>query len=255
MTNHALHIPILCYHRVAPQSERGSGSASLYVSPEQFHAQMRLLKRLGYQTLTAQWLVACRASRKNPPRKAILITFDDGYADNYTHAFPILKKFDMRALVFLVTSQIGGRNVWDLKSHSGSAGTPLLGRDQIQEMLESGIEFGSHTATHPDLTALSQEDTRRELESSKRAIEELTHRRDAAFCYPYARFHEPAKEEVKKAGYLCAFSGDNKWDPSAQSLFSLARVQVFPSTNLFGFWKKLRPWYPRWMSWSTTTKE
>ena len=237
------NIPVLCYHRVCPVGERGVDSPSLCVSPQQFYRQMRLLQGLGYRTITSQDLVAYSEARKNLPKKSVLLTFDDGYEDNYTYAFPILKRFSFKATIFLVTDHIGKKNVWD----SGSV--PMLKKEQIEEMHFRGIIFGSHTQTHLDLSRGNLEQLKAELQNSKKYLEELTRRLDTSFCYPYARLNPLAKSLVKESGYLCAFAGDGAADSvnGELDLFEIKRIQVFPSTSLFGFWKKIQPWYPRWL--------
>ena len=240
--------PILCYHRVCPPDEKGVDSPSLCVSPKQFKRQIALLKFLGYRAITVQELTAYLEERKNPPGKTALITFDDGYQDNYLHAFPILKEFAFSAAVFIVTNYIGKKNVWD----SGSIA--LLNESQIDEMQSSGIVFGSHTANHVDLSKAGANTIKQELEISRKKIEELTSRLDIPFCYPYSRFSEESKNLVKESGYVCAFGGDGGSLVQSEDLFNLMRVQVFPSTSLFGFWKKLQPWYPAWMAWQKRAK-
>jgi peptidoglycan/xylan/chitin deacetylase (PgdA/CDA1 family) len=209
---------------------------------------MRFLKWMGYRTLTVQDLLAAVRLQKKFPKRSVVLTFDDGYEDNYTHALPILKKFSFTAVVFLVTDHIGKKNVWD------SGTIPLLNEKQIQEMQNHGIDFGSHTANHADMTQEKIETIKKELEKSRQAVESLTGRQDIAFCYPYSRLSAESKELVRQAGYVCAFSGDSGPIQQAEDIFDLMRVQVFPSTSLFKFWKKIQPWYPRWQRWQRQFK-
>src|SRR3989338_5209539 len=106
-------VPILCYHRICPMEEVGKDSRSLCVTPKQFERQMFLLKALGYQPTTLQELSAHLKDQKNIKKRSIVLTFDDGYEDNYTYAFPLLKKYSFPATIFLVTDWIGKKNVWD----------------------------------------------------------------------------------------------------------------------------------------------
>ena len=248
MTIDSIWIPILCYHRVCPVRERGQDSPSLCVTPEQFSKQMLLLKVFGYQPITVQNLTAILEDRKLPPKKAVCITFDDGYKDNYLYAFPILKRFSYPATIFLVTHNIGLKNFWD----SGSLS--LLNFNEIEEMSFKGIQFGSHTASHLDLSQADEVLIKKELEISKKKIEEITSRLDISFCYPYSRLNPLAKELVKEAGFICGFAGDEGAMEQKQDLFQLMRIQIFPSTSLFGFWKKLQPWYPKWMRYQKELK-
>ena len=232
-------VPILCYHRVCPESDFGI-IRSLCVKPQDFERQMRWLKVLGYTALSIQTLVHYLRLQKNVPSRSVVITFDDGYQDNYTYAFPVLKKFGFAANIFLVTDLIGKTNAWDGEN------VPLLTEDQIVEMRDAGIVFGSHTASHVDMTKSSDSRVLEELARSKKKIEDLTWRKDVPFCYPYARLNLETKRRVRDAGYLCGLAMDLGPKDQPSDLFELKRFQVFPSTSLFGFWKKLQSWYPRW---------
>ncbi|MBI2118314.1 MAG: polysaccharide deacetylase family protein [Elusimicrobia bacterium] len=249
MTIDSIWIPILCYHRVCPPAERGQDSPSLCVTPEQFSKQMLLLKIFGYKPITVQNLTEILEDRKLPPHKAVCITFDDGYKDNYLYAFSILKRFSYPAVIFLVTERIGLKNSWD----SGSLS--LLNFNEIEEMSFKGIQFGSHTASHLDLSQADEALIKKELEISKKKIEEITSRLDIPFCYPYSRLNPLAKQLVKEAGFICGFAGDEAPVEQKQDLFQLMRIQIFPSTSIFGFWKKLQPWYPKWMQFQKKLKK
>jgi peptidoglycan/xylan/chitin deacetylase (PgdA/CDA1 family) len=242
-------IPVLCYHRVCPDHEIGIDSRSLCVSPEQFATQMRLIKIFGYTPVTIQNMVAFLQNRKNPPRHPIVITFDDGYEDNYTYAYPILKRYSFPAAVFLVTDYIGKKNNWD------SGNLSLLNEAQIEEMHLGGITFGSHTASHIDMVQSDLAKIKDELEISRKKIEFLTSSSDISFCYPYTRYNEQARQLVQDLGYSCAFAGDQGQSQQHTDLFDILRIQVFPSTSLFGFWKKIQLWYPEWMSMQKRLKQ
>lgn len=233
-------VPILCYHRICPQNMISTDSRSLCVTPEQFKRQISLLKFLGYRPISVQDLVAFLQARKNLDGKPVILTFDDGYEDNYIYAFPILKKFSFSATIFLVTDLIGKKNLWD----SGTAA--LLNESQIEEMHLAGIGFGSHTAAHIDLSRKKLAEIKEELSRSKRKIEALTSRLDTPFCYPYSRLHPSVKTLLRECGYACAFAGDTGPCNQAEDLFELMRLQIFPSNSLFDFWRKIQPWYPRW---------
>lgn len=240
--NHPISwVPIFCYHRICPEEEIGTDSRSLCVSPAQFERQMFLLKILGYRTISLQDLVSYYQDRKNIHSRSVVLTFDDGYEDNYFYAFPVLRKLKFRATIFLVTDLIGKKNSWD------SGKVPLLKESQIEEMHSAGIDFGSHTATHLDLTQTNGNLIKEELLRSKEKLISLTRRLEVSFCYPYARTNETAKKLVEEAGYFCALAGSEGIGEGAEELFSMHRIQIFPSNNLFDFWRKLQSWYPYWM--------
>ena len=221
-------MPILVYHRIIPAPLPASNG--IFVEVKRFRQQMNLLASLSFKTVSLDMIVSCQL-----PKKPIVITFDDGYQDNYLYAFPILKEYDFTATIFLVSCYIGKNSQWDTGKEAN-----LLSINEIKEMAEYGISFGSHTVTHPHLTQLSKERASVEITQSKKELEGIVEKEITSFCYPYGEFSYEIKEMVSNAGYKCGCA----CDAEEPDLFSLTRVQVFPETNLFGFWRKIQGWYP-----------
>lgn len=192
---------ILTYHSVS------EGDSPLKTSPALFARQM--------EWLTASASVISVASLSDladrwghlhhlPPRTVIL-TFDDGYADFYTHAAPMLLQHKLPATVFLPTSYVGRSNAWPGQPPWVQE-EPLLTWEQIKELAAAGIHFGSHTVTHPDLTELAPAEVERELAESKREIERHTGPDSVAhFCYPYGKWN-PAVRDATTPHYRSACS-------------------------------------------------
>lgn len=156
-------VPILMYHAVADEIW---GAESMFVSPSQMEEQLQWLQEQGYETL---WFSDLREPERYD--KPIILTFDDGYEDNYRNLFPLLQKYGVKATVFLITGLVGDEHYLD-------AG-------EIREMSESGlVEFQSKSRTAPQLTLLSEEEQRRELVQSKADIVTLTGKEPYVFCYP-----------------------------------------------------------------------
>ena len=186
-------IPILMYHCVNYVPEGNQGAADLYVSPEKFEEDLKYLSENGYQTVLPREL----ASGAKLPEKPVMITFDDGYRDNYSNAFPLLKKYNMKAEISVIVSFA-----------EDSARTAYLNWDQIKEMSDSGlVEIGSHTynrhgSSKDDMTITDERvfgikrlpgESREEykirivddLLLSKELIEEYTGKEVVTFTYPY----------------------------------------------------------------------
>ncbi|HEV2214593.1 MAG TPA: polysaccharide deacetylase family protein, partial [Terracidiphilus sp.] len=194
----------------APQTPVES---TYYLAPERFRLLMRRFVDSGYSTVTTvQWM------REIVPRKHALLTFDDGYDDLFTELLPWLRQHRFTALVFLVAGQIGGTNLWDQRR--GLRARQLLTLDQIREMHRSGVEFGSHTLTHPWLPGLSDDELEREVRGSKRRLEDLLGMEVTTFAYPYGGVDRRVRAAVARAGYKLAFTtlpGVNRWnDPLCQ---------------------------------------
>ena len=132
---------------------------------------------------------------KGLPDKPVIITFDDGYENLAEYAFPVLQRYGFSATVFVVTGNLGGSNAWD--EVRGSATLRLLSADQITEWAAKGIEFGSHTRSHPDLRTLAIEDAQHEISGSKRDLEEVLGSPVASFAYPYGFRNDAAEAGVR----------------------------------------------------------
>ncbi len=216
---------VLTYHRV----NRTSPKDRLSVHTDSFRKQMLYLARKGYHTLTAEDLSEILRQKRPIPRRSILITFDDGYRDNFTDAYPVLREFGFKATVFVATELVG-------KTHDGH---PMLRWNEIQEMTTGGISLGSHTARHVYLNEVSPETGRRELEDSKRLLETKLGQNVRSFCYPFGDLDGESVAWVKGAGYDIAFT--TRPGPVQQSTdpFWVSRTEVSGFDTLFDFRKKL----------------
>ncbi len=190
--------PILLYHKVG-NPPRGARVPGQCVSPGLFAKHLSWLARAGYETVSLSRL---RAWDWPPPEKPVVITFDDGYECLHRHALPALREHGFTATVFLVVEGIGGTNTWEVAA--GDVEEPMLSVEQIREMQAAGIEFGSHTLTHPHLTEVSPERARREVAASRARLEDLLGRPCATFAYPYGDWNQEVREMVAEAGYAVA---------------------------------------------------
>ncbi|RYG44805.1 polysaccharide deacetylase family protein, partial [bacterium] len=158
------------------------------------------------------------------PKRPIGITFDDGYENFLTHALPALRHNGLFGTVFLVADRFGGTNDWD------EGGERLLDEAQIAHCLEGGTEFGSHTSTHLDLKAASDEDAYREIIESRRKIGDTIHQEVRAFCYPYGRYDDRVRAFVAQAGYRTACSTRKGANGPDDDLLALRRINVRSDT-------------------------
>lgn len=169
-------VPVLMYHNVCADPESVSAYYRLHTAPGTFERQMRQLKEWGYQGIGLGGLEAALTQPGNA--RPVVITFDDGYRDFSEHAAPVLAALDFSASVFVMPGLIDGPGRFRERT--------LMTWDEIRGLASRGIEFGSHTMTHPDLTTLSEEDLRGQLHDSKRRLEEELGLPVHTFCYPYA---------------------------------------------------------------------
>lgn len=209
---------ILCYHSVSDQ-----GEDYLSVSEKNFREQMQCLADSGYQTIGLREVLTGEADELGGAKK-IVITFDDGWRDNYEKAFPILQALNFRATIFCVAARIGSEN--------------YLTKDQILEMRDAWFEFGSHTLTHPDLRKLKPEEKVREILGSKILLEESLDFRINFFCYPYGLFDRQTIRVVDQAGYLGACSNRPGTNRNSHP-YLLRRTEISREDTLEDFKKKL----------------
>lgn len=163
-------VPVLNYHKIDTLHH------SLSLSPQEFEDQIRYLHESGYTGITPDQLMAHHKYGRGLPEKPVLITFDDGYADNYTNAFPILKKYGFTATIFLVTGKMG-------------RDPNFLSWEQAREMQQAGFVFGSHTVNHVVLTEMATEAALAELTGSAQDMERELGVRPKYFAYQIGRAH------------------------------------------------------------------
>lgn len=210
-----VRIPILMYHSIS------TGKNSLHVPPQTFREQMKWLKDHHYMTLTPNEAYIALTTNKKPAEKCVLITLDDGYEDNFTAAYPILKQYHEKATVFMIGHAINKKN--------------FLTAQQLKEMDQNGISIESHTMDHPDLRQLSPAQAKAELKDSKALLEKMLHKKMTILSYPYGRFNSKVEYLAKQTGYKMAVT---TWPGSAslkQGLFALHRIRITPEMSLEGF--------------------
>jgi peptidoglycan/xylan/chitin deacetylase (PgdA/CDA1 family) len=209
-------IPVLLYHHVTDQK---TDMPELSVSTAEFSRQLLLLRFHGFQTITVAQLGSfMRGERVALPKKPLLITFDDGYEDNYAQAFPILKDSGYLATIFMVGINFDRTN--------------RLASSQVREMTSHGFSVGAHSMSHPDLTQSSVSALRYEVTASKKKAERVLRAEVGFFAYPGGYYNLTVVESVEAAGYEGAFSvlpGLNQ--PDRDNIYLMRRIPIFRTTN------------------------
>jgi peptidoglycan/xylan/chitin deacetylase (PgdA/CDA1 family) len=213
--------PILMYHSIA-RMPKGTFMRSLHVPPRRFAFQMYLLKIFGYRGVSIGELHLHMASENS--EKVIGISFDDGYKNNLSNALPILKKLGFTATAYIVSENIGGSNHWDFIK--GVKKQQMLSENDINQWINSGMEIGSHSQNHTDLTNCSNIVAEKEIFQSKIDLEEKFKIPINHFCYPYGNFNDNIISIIKKAGYLTATTTRRGRSKNTNNLLALPRVQI-----------------------------
>lgn len=207
-------VPVLNYHKIDYLQH------ALSLSPEEFDSQMAYLANNGYHTISPDQLMAHLNYGKRLPDKPVVITFDDGYLDNYTHAYPILKKYGFTATIFVVTGLIG-------------TDERFMNWDQVRQMQQAGFVFGSHTENHVALDQISIEQAKEELAKSRRVLKEQTGQTARYFAYPTGAYNLQIEELVREAGYRAAFTIRYGQAGPDSDPYALERIPLFKSEQSF----------------------
>lgn len=231
------HPIVLTYHQISDLDDQ-LDPYRISVSPADFDRQMRHLKEQRYNVISIDALVSALESGTSLPPNSVVITFDDGYLDNYTNAWEILQRYDFPATIFLVSGLMGKAALWD-----GEIGAqlPLMSVMQAREMQADGkITFGSHTHTHAALDRLPIDEVRAQLNTSKAVLEDALGKAVTMFAYPYERFNIPVQNAVVDAGYSAAFGAEHM----SETLLNIWRVEIGRAEQDFSrFERKLSAWW------------
>lgn len=214
----AVQIPILMYHAIHVMDPSETASANLIVAPDVFESHIKALVDQGYYFLTPEEAYKALTENSLPSQKVVWITFDDGNADFYTQAYPILKKYGVKATNHIITGFVQeGR-------------TSNLTIEQMKEMKENGISFQSHTVNHPDLSTSDHQNQNTELQDSKTFLDQALNQDTIAIAYPAGRYNQETLQ-LSQNYYQLATTTNEGLASIEDGLLSLDRIRILPSTT------------------------
>jgi len=219
--------PILMYHSINPEVQSDTPT----VSPKAFERQMEYIHRKGYRVITLSEYVKARLKGR-PLKNVVILTLDDGYKDNYTYAFPVLKKYGLPATIFIIVKHFEDN-------------PRFLKIPQIEEMAKGGIEFGSHTVSHERLTDIKEAgELSKQVLGSKQILEQKLGMRMDILCYPFGYYDDNVKELTKEAGYLAAVTTTKGPGKLNKDLYAIKRIKISEKdVPSFVLWLKLSGYY------------
>jgi peptidoglycan/xylan/chitin deacetylase (PgdA/CDA1 family) len=223
---------IITYHSVRPD---GAGPRSSYVHPDDFAAQIGWLVEAGYEVVALSTLADRLETGQGIPSNWACITFDDGYADNYRHAFPVLKHHGLPATIFLVTGKI-------------DRDPEFLTLAQVAEMKVNGIEFGAHTMDHVSLSSVDPAEARRQILGSRQQLDVILDQPGAHFCYPFGHYNETVEGFVLEAGFRTCCTEQAGAVRTGSDPLRLRRVGVLGTDTLADFRLKTHGAYDWWIN-------
>lgn len=212
-------IPILMFHHIEAVGEDHPDKIyhGLSISPARFESMLQTIKSVGITTLSFDDLTAIETGDKPLPDKSILLSFDDGYKNNFTNAYPLLEKYELTGNFGIIYDLIGSSDFYADKA-------------EIKKIAASH-QICSHTLTHPDLTNIPENQLIKELEQSKIKLEALTQQQINCLIYPGGRHNQAAQDAVKSAGYKWARTTSRGTDIQVSNRFALPTIRIFPSSG------------------------
>jgi peptidoglycan/xylan/chitin deacetylase (PgdA/CDA1 family) len=219
-TKAVISIPVLNYHSIGKQPGN-----SLILDPDKFAQQMDYLEEHQFTPLSLSEFILILEQKKAAPPKPVLLTFDDGYTDNYELAMPILKKHGYPATLFMSPGAVGQEG--------------YLNWEQVKEMHEAGWDIQPHGMTHPHLPQLSAAKQKEEIVEARKQIEQQLGTIADVFCYPYGEFNKHTIAILKEEGFRYAFTIQQGMTNSTQQPFQLKRLYVNGKEGLHTWSKKL----------------
>ena len=222
-------VPVLMYHSIDPHGD----DMSPYVSPEIFKKQMEFLAKNGYKTITPDKLIAYIKKEERVPHNTIMITADDGYENFYTYAFPILKEYNLKATIFIVTDDIDKPG--------------MLSWQELREISDSGlVTVASHTRSHSLMPSIAMDGNRLrdELAGSKKILEAGLGKSVDFMCYPNGDFNDLVKAAVERAGYKGAFTTNPQKRSDINDIYAIRRIKMSSSSvSQIIIWGKVSRFY------------
>lgn len=222
-------IPVLMYHSIsAPAS---SGFRACTVSPITFDEHLSYLQQRQYTSITVtQFAQAIARGGQGLPERPVILTFDDGYTDFYTHALPALHSYGFTATLYIPTAFVGKTSRW--LRYANERNRPLLTWTQLAEISASGIECGAHSHTHPPLNMVPPAVARDEIVRSKALLEDHLHQQIMSFAYPFGYYNAQVCQMVQAAGFTSACAIRRALSSIYDNPYTLARLTITPDTHI-----------------------
>ncbi|HEM6302846.1 TPA: polysaccharide deacetylase family protein [Streptococcus suis] len=213
-------LPILMYHAIHVMAPEEAPNANLIVDPATFESHLKALNDAGYYTLSPEEAYKVLTENVLPVgKKVVWLTFDDSLWDFYSHAYPLLKQYQMKATNNVIT----GFTEYEQAGH--------LTIEQIKEMQAAGLSFQGHTVNHPDLEYSSFETQISELTSSKAYLDSQLNQETIAIAYPGGRYSADTVALTEQAGYKLGVTTNNGLASASDGLLTLNRVRILPTTT------------------------
>jgi peptidoglycan/xylan/chitin deacetylase (PgdA/CDA1 family) len=229
-------LSILMYHRVGAFHDKPAAVPGLYCDARRFRAHLAYIARAGYSVMSLDDAYAGLFGGARLPRRAVVLTFDDGYQDFHDHALPILSEHGFPAVVFAVAGRVGGAADWIAdgpKAH-------LMSAETLRNLHGYNVTVGSHGLTHMRLAGAPPDAVQAETSDSRKRLGDLLGREVRHFCYPHGSYDAGAREAAREAGYWTGTTCIRGAAEQAANPYELPRKKISWSTGVPGLAYKLR---------------
>lgn len=224
-----MKIPILSYHSIS------NDICPLSLKINDFENQLIYLKNNNYETIFFNEI-------KPNKKKQIIITFDDGYKDLILNSLPLLKKYNFKAICFVVSDLIGKTNKWD-EDFNKVTTKQLMNASEIKLWIKNGMKIGSHSRNHRRLTLIDRDEMIQEINYSKFDLERITESKVDTFCYPYGIYDENIVDEVKKNYSYALTTKRSRYDKNKHTKYLIPRIDMGKNIPYFKMFLKLKTPY------------
>ena len=243
-------IPVLMYHKIpdAPLATKHQ----IYVTKENFEKHLAYFNQQKLTPITfADYLkyASGELPLRDFPRRPIILTFDDGYLDNYTNLLPLMQQYGYRGVLYLLGDADIRYNQWDADSDPEEPRSEIMDLAQKRAFVAAGWEIGAHTVSHPRLTALPLPEAAAEIQRSKTELEAALQTKIVSFAYPYGDVSEAVKAAVRTAGFALGVATDTGGLTIEDDRMQVFRVNMFPTESTSSLFKKTSSWYRKYYRW------
>ena len=243
-------IPVLMYHKIpdAPLATKHQ----IYVTKEHFARHLAYFHKRQLTPITfADYLQYARGERPlaDFPARPIILTFDDGYVDNYTNLLPLMQQYGYRGVMYLLGDFDVRHNQWDLAVDPTEPRSDIMDQTQKQAFVAAGWEIGAHTMSHPRLTTLPLAEVAAEMQRSKAALETVLQTEIVSFAYPYGDYNEDVKIVAREAGFALGVATDTGGLHLEDDRMQVFRINMFPNETPGSLFKKTSSWYRKYYRW------
>jgi peptidoglycan/xylan/chitin deacetylase (PgdA/CDA1 family)/glycosyltransferase involved in cell wall biosynthesis len=243
-------IPVLMYHKI-PDAPLAS-KHQIFVTKENFAKHLAYFQQQKFTPITFldyQEFASARRPLAEFPRRPIILTFDDGYVDNYTNLLPLMQQAGYRGVLYLL-GDFGVRyNYWDADTDPTEPRADIMDATQKQAFVAADWEIGAHTMSHAKLPELPAAEAAAEIQQSKTALEQALGTEIISFAYPYGALTEQLKDQVQQAGFTYAVATDTGGLHLEDDRMQIFRVNMFPHETTSSLFKKTATWYRRYYRW------